>query len=101
MEGFSTNNMITNEDIVITYTPSVINYSYVIIKDNVYGEVIYVTNRQVSEIKLTEEGSYKIEVTENGIINTGNYVIDKTSPVLNIKEKTYKTEDTEINLYLQ
>jgi len=95
MEGLSINNIITNEDIVITYTPSVINYSYVIIKDNVYGETIYVTNRQISEIKLVEEGSYKIEVTENGIVNTGNYVIDKTSPVLNINEKTYKITNKE------
>ena len=33
MEGLSINNLITNEDIIITYAPSVINYSYVIIKD--------------------------------------------------------------------
>ena len=39
MEGLSINNIVTNEDIVITYTPSsnVINYSYVIIKNNNYG----------------------------------------------------------------
>ena len=89
MEGLSINNLITNEDIIITYTPSVINYSYVIIKDNVYGEPIYIYDGSVSEIKLTDEGSYKIEVTENGITRTGEYVIDKTAPIINISEKTY------------
>ena len=36
MEGLSINNLVTNEDIVIIYTPSVTYYSYVIIKDNIY-----------------------------------------------------------------
>ena len=89
MEGLSINNIITNEDIIITYTPSVINYSYVIIKDNVYGNPVYIYDGTSSEIKLTEEGSYKIEVTENGIVNVGEYVIDKTLPILNVVEKTY------------
>lgn len=89
MEGLSINNLITNEDIIITYTPSVINYSYVIVKDNVYGNPIYIYDGSVSEIKLTDEGSYKIEVTENGITSIGEYVIDKTAPIINISEKTY------------
>jgi len=96
MEGLSTNNIITNEDINITYTPSVINYSYVIIKDNVYGNTEYVYDGSPREIKFTEEGSYKIEINENGIITTGEYVIDKTSPILNIKEKTYKMTNKEV-----
>ena len=70
MEGLSTNNIITNEDINITYTPSVINYSYVIIKDNIYGTPIYVTDGSVSEIRLTDEGSYKIEVTPPIVTST-------------------------------
>ena len=65
MEGLSINNIITNEDIVITYTPSVAYYSYVIIKDNVYGEPVYIYDGLVSEIKFTDEGTYKIEITEN------------------------------------
>ena len=90
MEGLSINNLVTNEDIVITYTPSVTNYSYVIIKDNVYGDPIYVSDGSSSEIKLTEEGSYKIEVTIDGIKNTsGEYVIDKTSPELTLEGKKY------------
>ena len=96
MEGLSINNMITNEDIVITYTPSVINYSYVTIKDNVYGVPIIVNDGSISEIKLTEEGIYKIEFTINGVVSTsGEYVIDKTAPVLNIEEKTYVITDKE------
>jgi len=92
MEGLSINNIITNEDIVITYTPSsdVINYSYVIIKNNNYGIPIYGNNNLPVEIRLIEEGSYKIEVTENGIIKTiGEYIIDKTAPIINIGEKTH------------
>lgn len=98
MEGLSINNVITNEDIVITYTPSsnVINYSYVIIKNNNYGIPIYINNNFPTEIKLIEEGNYKIEVTENGIIkNTGEYVIDKTAPIINIGEKTHTITNKE------
>jgi len=90
MEGLSINGLVTNEDIVITYTPSVAYYSYVIIKDNVYGEPVYIYDGLVSEIKFTDEGTYKIEITENGIVNTsGEYVIDKTAPVISLNEKTY------------
>lgn len=90
MEGLSINNLVTNEDIVITYTPSVTYYSYVIIKDNVYGEPVYIYNGMPSEIKLTEEGIYKVEVTIGGVVtSSGEYVIDKTSPVISLNEKTY------------
>ena len=90
MEGLSINNIITNEDITITYTPSVINYSYVIIKNNVYGNPVVVNDGSISEIKLTDEGSYKIEVTTNGNVSTsGEYVIDKTAPVLTLEGKKY------------
>ena len=98
MEGLSINNIITNEDIVITYTPSsnVINYSYVVIKNNNYGLPIYINNNLPTEIKLTEEGSYRIEVTENGVIkSTGQYVIDKTAPIISIAEKTHTITNKE------
>ena len=97
MEGLSINNIITNEDITITYTPSVINYSYVIIKNNNYGTPIYVNDGTISTITLTEEGNYKVEVTADGIVTTGEYVIDKTSPVLNVTdEKTYTMTNKEV-----
>ena len=77
MEGLSINNIVANEDIVITYTPSAFNYSYVIIKDNVYGEQVYVYDFAPREIVLTEEGNYRVEFTVNGIVTTvGEYVID-------------------------
>lgn len=97
MEGLSINNIIANEDIVITYTPSAFNYSYVIIKDNVYGEQVYVYDFAPREIVLTEEGNYRVEFTVNGIVTTvGEYVIDKTSPVLNIQNKKYTITNKEI-----
>ena len=97
MEGLSINNLITNEDIVVTYTPSVFSYSYVIIKDNVYGEPIYVYDGSLSEFRFTEEGHYKIEVTIEGIVVTvGEYIIDKTTPILNIAEKTYTITTKEL-----
>ena len=97
MEGLSINNIVTNEDIVITYTPSVTYYSYVIIKDNVYGNPVYINNGMPSEIKLTEEGTYRVEVTIGGITSSsGEYVIDKTSPVININEKTYTITNKEV-----
>ena len=99
MEGLSINNVITNEDIVITYTPSsdVINYSYVIIKDNNYGVPVYMTGSMPATLTLTEEGSYKVEISSNGvIINEGYYTIDKTYPILNLEEKTYTMTTKEI-----
>ena len=95
MVGLSVNNIITNEDIVVTYTPSVYYYSYVVIKDGVYGEVVHVYGSN-SEIRLTEEGSYKIEVTENGVVSSvGEYVIDKTAPILNVTQKKYTITNKE------
>ena len=92
MEGLSINNIITNEDIVITYTPSsnVINYSYVVIKDNEYSNPVYIYNQNPVTITLIEEGSYKVDIMENGILKqTGTYVIDKTKPTIKLEEKTY------------
>ena len=97
MEGLSINNIVTNEDIVITYTPSVTYYSYVIIKDNVYGNPIYINNGMPSEVKLTEEGTYRLEVTIGGITSSsGDYVIDKTSPVISLNEKTYTITNKQV-----
>ena len=96
MEGLSINNLVTNEDIVITYTPSVINYSYVIIKDNVYGNPVVVSDGSSRSITLTEEGNYRVEVTIDGIISTsGEYVIDKTAPVLTLEGKKYVVANKE------
>ena len=73
MEGLSINNIITNEDINITYTPSVINYSYIITKNNINSVPTEIYDGSISEIKLSEEGNYKIEI------------LVKLSPILDLK----------------
>ena len=108
MEGLSINNVdITNEDIVVTYTPSsnVINYSYTIIKDNVKNNTVNVNTSEPINILLNETGSYKIEITttdyygRTNLITSGEYNIDKEAPVINIKNKTYKIKTNgEINV---
>ena len=88
----------TNEDVVITYTPSldVSNYSYTIIKNGVNNNVVYVDSNVSTDIILSETGTYKIEIvnTDNfgnqNNLSSGEYKIDKNVPIINIKEKTYK-----------
>lgn len=108
MEGLSINNVeITNEDIVVTYTPSsyVISYSYTIIKDNVRSSTVNVSSNTPTNIILNETGTYKIEITTTdyyGKINSvtsGEYNIDKEAPIINIKNKTYKIKTNgELNI---
>ena len=104
MEGLSINYMdSTNKDVVVTYTPSslVSNYSYVIIKNNQYGNPIYVNSNIKTDIVLNETGNYKIEITNvdnNGISSkliSGEYKIDKEVPVINLKENTYTINSNE------
>lgn len=103
-EGFNINNIdITNEDVVITFTPSsnIKNYSYTVLKNDEYNEAINVDNNEPIDIKLNESGVYRIEVTtydyygEVNLINSGEYVIDKEAPVLNIKNKTFKIKNNQ------
>ena len=104
MEGLSINYIdSTNEDVVVTYTPSslVQSYSYVIIKNNEYGNPIYVNSNIKSDIILNETGNYKIEITNidnNGIsskLTSGEYKIDKEVPIINLKENTYTIKSNE------
>lgn len=99
MEGLSIKSSeVTNEDINITYTPSLStsSYSYRIIKNNVYQDIVKVNNNTSTLITLKETGTYKIEIKEvlkDGKINTiisDNYIIDKEVPVISLKEKTIK-----------
>ena len=69
MEGLSINYIdSTNEDVVVTYTPSslVSSYSYVIVKDNVYGEPTYIATNTPVNITLNQTGTYRIEITNVG-----------------------------------
>jgi len=84
----------TNKELIITYKKdsNTVNYSYKIIKD----EQIYEENYVNDDITFTlkETGIYKIEVTTydnlgvSNIIESGNYIIDKESPVINAKRIT-------------
>ena len=93
----------TNEDVVITYTPSlnVSSYSYVIIKNNEYSNPIYINSNTNTDILLTETGTYKIEITNvdyNGNstkLTSGEYKIDKEAPIINISENTYTINSNE------
>ena len=87
---------ITNNDVVFTYTPSIntVSYSYVIIKDNEYLPKVDILNNNPTNISLEGEGKYIVEFTEvdylgNTNIKIVNYQIDKSSPVIDIKDKTY------------
>lgn len=98
---------ITNEDILVTYTPSenVTSYYYIIEKDGIKGNPIYVNSNIESNITLTDTGTYKLEITSInrlGIKNTitGNYKIDKEPPILNIQNKTLKIKTNEKVDYL-
>ena len=99
MEGLSIKSSeVTNEDINITYTPSLStsSYSYRIIKNNVYQDISKVNKNTSTLITLKETGTYKIEIKEvlkDGKINTiisDNYIIDKEAPAISLKEKTIK-----------
>lgn len=103
MEGFNVFALdSTNEDVIITYTPSfdVTNYSYAIIKDGVKGDTVDISNNSPISITLTDDGVYSILITLNtngisGVISSGEYIIDKTAPTINIKRKTYKIKEND------
>lgn len=99
MEGFNIQSINTNDDVVVSYTPSdsVFRYNYVVTKDSIKNEPIYIDSNVPFEVKLTEEGTYTIEVKtydiygNESVILSNKYIIDKTLPVISIKNKTYKT----------
>ena len=103
MEGFNIFALNgTNEDVIIVYTPSfdVTNYSYAIIKNGVKGDTVNISNNSPISITLTDDGVYNILITLNtngvvGTISSGEYVIDNTAPVINVKKKTYKIKENE------
>ncbi len=107
MEGLSINEISTFEDIIVTYNPSlnVTNYSYVVYKDNVVIEKSDLINTKV-DIKLTDEGKYKIEIINydvNGVetkISSGDYIIDRSLPIIKLQNKTYKIKTGESINYL-
>ena len=83
---------VTNEDIVVTYTPSkkVLNYEYIIYEHNREIKRITVGGNKISYITLNESGTYYIEIIENvgqeqkQILKSGEYQIDKEIPILEV-----------------
>ncbi len=94
----------TNKELIITYKKdeNTVNYSYKIIKD----EKIYEENTSnIDQIfNLDEEGIYKIEITTynkdgiSNLITSGNYIIDKTPPVIEAKNISIIMGD-ELNIF--
>ena len=91
-----------NKNITIVFSPSnnVTSYTYQIYKDSVPISKVEVPNNQSSNIILKETGTYKIIVQENllnGLVDTkesGEYIIDKEPPLINISEKELQINKT-------
>lgn len=106
--GLSIDNIeITNEDVLVTYTPlsDVTSYYYIIEKDGIKDNPITVNSNNQVNITLKDTGTYKLEITsinKLGIKNTiiGNYKIDKEPPILNIENKTLKVKTNDKINYL-
>lgn len=88
--GFDLKNVLSNEDVVMTFTPkeSSYSFSYKIYKD---GKVILTETDlyEKASFNFVDEGIYNIEVVvkENNITKkyTNKCVIDKTKPVIELK----------------
>lgn len=98
---------ITNKEVLVTYTPlsNVTSYSYIIEKDGIKTNPVYVNSNQKTDITLSDTGTYKIEITSIntlGIQNviTGNYKIDKEPPILNVTTRKFKIKTNEKLNYL-
>ena len=85
---------VTKDDIQIVYTPNnlVKKYEYTIFKNRRKYKIVTVPNNQISNILLSESGTYQIKIIEHyeneqKEILSGNYNIDKEAPVLEVGEK--------------
>lgn len=97
-EGFNINNVISNNDIEVVYTPSS-NCSYyrykIFLNDELIKE-ININSNDFTTFVLSDEGQYNIIVVEFNAddveitSNNTTYTIDKTAPIINIKNKTSK-----------
>ncbi len=84
----------TNQDITLSFSPidGTQNYTYTIYKDSSPVTTQQISGANVTEINLTETGTYKIVVNMqdvNGTVTTvesGDYIIDKEAPVINIDD---------------
>lgn len=96
---------VTKDDVTIIYTPNrlVKNYEYIVLKNNRKYKIVTVPRNQISNILLSETGSYQIKINEyyendHKEIVSGLYNIDKEAPTLivgknDLKMKQGKTID--------
>ena len=92
----------TNQDITVVFSPSnnVTSYTYQIYKDNIPLNTIHVDNNSESSIDMKETGIYKINLQLNlndgstDTITSGEYIIDKEAPKINISSNSLETTPT-------
>lgn len=90
----------TNEDVTVTFSPSAgtTKYVYTVYNGNDIVKSLEVSEAKPVNIYLTDTGIYHIEVTTynkeqiTGTVNSGQYIVDKTPPTLDVGE-------TDIELY--
>ena len=90
----------TRDDVVIDYQPkaNITKYSYTVIKDGKKGETIYVEDNSASRIVLSETGHYTVEFenvdsnNQSETFKTGNYIVDKEAPRIEISKESLKVE---------
>ena len=99
-----------NKDISVNFIPdiTVASYRYRIFKNDtetlklnngelvnpniIYNDYVFVNNNSAININLSESGIYKIEIVtvdffgNEKILNSGNYIIDKEAPKINISD---------------
>lgn len=78
----------TNESLSVTFTPGVDvqNYKVIIYKNN--KEIKQIIENKKIDILLEETGIYNIDVIiGDKVIKSGNYIIDKEAPVIEITQK--------------
>ncbi len=80
----------TNESFIVTFTPGVDvqNYTIILYKDGIEYKKEEIKENKKRDILLNETGTYNINVLINDeIIKSGNYIIDKEAPVIEITKK--------------
>ena len=84
-----------NSNISVRYKPAsnISHYSYIVYKNNQKYKEENVAINEYINITLEDTGSYKIEFhnydinNQDSVFITGNYVIDKDKPVIEVNQK--------------
>ncbi len=87
-----------NSNISVRYKPAsnISHYSYIVYKNNQKYKEENVAINEYINITLEDTGSYKIEFhnydinNQDSVFITGNYVIDKDKPVIEVNQKKIK-----------